>query len=315
MLATADNPGATLAQPQRESRLRRFVRRYGWSYAFVLPSLITFSLFTLIPVLWSFVISFQRFSLARGGRWQDPWYENYVDAFTKQGGVFVIAIQNTLIFSAFTVIANILFGLILASLIQPLSNYLKTFFRAAYYLPAVTSTLIIGMTWRYIFNAQWGFANWILRMVGLEPVRWLSNPDIALTSVTLSAVLTMPATAVVLFSAAMGSVPTEYYEAAELDGAGPIRRWWSITLPLVKSTTLYLVVLYTIASFEVFDRVYAMVPSGVANSTQTIVTQIYNNGFKELDFGVASAQAFILFLMIAVLAVVQFRALRSDVEY
>lgn len=314
-MATADNPGATLAQPQRESRLRRFVRRYGWSYAFVLPSLITFSLFTLIPVLWSFVISFQRFSLARGGRWQDPWYENYVDAFTKQGGVFVIAIQNTLIFSAFTVIANILFGLILASLIQPLSNYLKTFFRAAYYLPAVTSTLIIGMTWRYIFNAQWGFANWILRMVGLEPVRWLSNPDIALTSVTLSAVLTMPATAVVLFSAAMGSVPTEYYEAAELDGAGPIRRWWSITLPLVKSTTLYLVVLYTIASFEVFDRVYAMVPSGVANSTQTIVTQIYNNGFKELDFGVASAQAFILFLMIAVLAVVQFRALRSDVEY
>jgi multiple sugar transport system permease protein len=113
----------------------------------------------------------------------------------------------------------------------------------------------------------------------------------------------------------MGSVPREYYEAAELDGAGPIRQWWSITLPLIKSTTLYLVVLYTIASFEVFDRVYAMVPSGVANSTQTIVTQIYNNAFREFDFGVASAQAFILFLMVAAVAVVQFRALRSDVEY
>jgi multiple sugar transport system permease protein len=295
--------------------LTRFLRKYGWSYGFVLPAMITFLLFTLIPVLWSFVISFQEFSLSRGGSWIDPWYENYVDAFTKQRGVFRIAIVNTLIYTVFTVTAAIFFGLVLASLIQPLSNRLKTFFRAAYYLPAVTSALIIGMTWRYIFNAQWGFANYLLRLMGMEPVRWLSDPSIALGSITLSAVLTMPATAVVLFSAAMGSIPTEYYEAAELDGAGPIRRWWSITIPLIKSTTLYLVVLYTIASFEVFERVYAMVPSGVGNSTQTIVTQIYTNGFKELDFGVASAQAFILFLMIAALAVVQFRFLRSDVEY
>ncbi len=295
--------------------LRRFARRYGWSYLFVLPSLITFALFTLIPVLWSFVISFQTFSLSKGGTWVDPWYNNYVRAFTQQRGVFWIAIQNTLFYSIFTVTSAILFGLILASLIQPLSNRLKTIFRAAYYLPAVTSALIIGMTWRYIFNAQWGFANWVLRLMGMEPIRWLSDPNLALGSVTLSAVLTMPATAVVLFSAAMGSIPAEYYEAAELDGAGPIRRWWSITVPLIKSTTLYLVVLYTIASFEVFDRVYAMVPSGVANSTQTIVLQIYTNGFKELNFGVASAQAFVLFVMIAILAVIQFRALRSDVEY
>lgn len=295
--------------------LRRFGRKHGWSYLFILPSLITFALFTLIPVLWSFIISFQDFSLARGGTWMDPWFDNYVTAFTRQRRVFLIAIQNTLIYSFFTVTAAILFGLVLASLIQPLANRMKTFFRAAYYLPAVTSALIIGMTWRYIFNAQWGFANWVLRGLGMEPIRWLSDPSIALGSVTLSAVLTMPATAVVLFSAAMGSIPPDYYEAAELDGAGPIRRWWSITVPLIKSTTLYLVVLYTIASFEVFDRVYAMVPSGVGNSTQTIVTQIYTNGFKELDFGVASAQAFILFLMIAVVAVAQFRALRSDVEY
>lgn len=301
--------------PPRANGLRRFVQRYGWSYAFVLPSLITFTLFTLVPVIWSFIISFQRFSLVRGGTWVDPWYQNYVAAFSRQSGVFVIAIQNTLVYTFFTVIANILFGLILASLIQPLGNRMRTFFRAAYYLPAVTSALIIGMTWRYIFNAQWGFANYILRLLGLEPIRWLSDPNIALTSITLSAILTMPATAVVLFSAAMGSIPSEYYEAAEIDGAGPIRRWWSITIPLIKSTTLYLVVLYTIASFEVFERVYAMVPSGVGNSTQTIVTQIYNNAFKEFDFGVASAQAFILFVMIAIMAVIQFRALRSDVEY
>jgi multiple sugar transport system permease protein len=306
-------PGA--ASRRSESAIRRFFRRHGWSYAFVLPSLITFTVFVLVPVVWAFIISFQTYGLARGGRWVAPLYDNYVDAFTQFNGLFIRAVRNTLIYTAFTVTANILLGLILASLIQPLSHRLRTFFRAAYYLPAVTSALIIGMTWSYIFNAQWGFANYLLRLVGLSPVRWLSDPDIALTSVTLSAILTMPATAIVLFSAAMGSIPQEYYEAAEIDGAGPIRKWWNITVPLIKSTTLYLVVLYTIASFEVFERIYVMVPSGVGNSTQTIVTQIYNNGFKDLNYGVASAQAFILFLMVALVAIFQFRVLRSDVEY
>jgi multiple sugar transport system permease protein len=295
--------------------MRQFIRRHGWSYVFIAPSLLTFTIFTLVPVAWAVIISFQKYSLVRGGQWIDPIYKNFVTAFTQFSGVFVSAIGNTLLYAAITVTANIFIGLILASLIQPLSNRLRTFFRAAYYLPAVTSALIIGLTWAYIFNAQWGFANYILRWFGMEPVRWLSDPDIALGSVTLSAVLTIPATAVVLFSAAMGSIPPDYYEAAELDGAGPVRRWWHITVPLIKSTTLYLVVIYTIASFEVFERIYIMVPSGVGNSTQTIVTQIYNNGFKDLNFGVASAQALVLFAMIALVAVVQFRVLRSDVEY
>lgn len=300
---------------RRESTIRQFIRKHGWSYAFILPSMITFTVFVLVPVVWAFIISFQRYSIARGGRWVTPFYKNYVDGFTQFNGLFVTAIRNTLIYTLFTVASSILLGLILASLIQPLSHRLKTFFRAAYYLPAVTSAIVVGMTWAYIFNAQWGFANYLLRRIGMSPLRWLSDPDIALTSVTLSAVLTMPATAIVLFSAAMGSVPPEYYEAAELDGAGPIRKWWTITIPLIKSTTLYLVVLYTIASFEVFERIYVMVPSGVGNSTQTIVTQIYNNGFKELNYGIASAQAFVLFLMVGLVALIQFRFLRSDVEY
>ena len=295
--------------------VRKFFKQYGWSYAFILPTMTTFVVFTLFPMVWSFVISFQQYSLVRGGRWVDPLWANYVDAFTMFGGIFITAIRNTTLYSLFTVTTNIMVGLILASLIQPLSHRFRTFFRAAYYLPAVTSALIVGMTWAYIFNGQWGFANYLLRLIGLEPVRWLSNPDIALGSVTLSAMLTIPATAVVLYSASMGSIPTEFYEAAELDGANSIQKWWHITIPLIKSTTLYLVVLYTIASFEVFERIYVMVPSGVGNSTQTIVTQIYNNGFKDFNFGIASAQAFVLFLIIASVAVFQFRFLRSDVEY
>lgn len=295
--------------------IREFFRKYGWSYLFILPSMTTFFVFVLFPVVWSFVISFQKYSLARGGTWMDPFYANYVQAFTMLQGIFVTAIRNTVLYTVFTVTTNIFVGLILASLIQPLSHRLRTFFRAAYYLPAVTSAIIVGMTWAYIFNGQWGFANYLLRLVGIAPLRWLSDPDIALASVTLSAMLTIPATAVVLYSAAMGGIPTEFYEAAELDGATGIGKWWHITVPLIKSTTLYLVVLYTIASFEVLERIYIMVPSGVGNSTQTIVTQIYNNGFKDFNFGVASAQAFVLFMIIAIIAVFQFRFLRTDVEY
>ena len=295
--------------------ITRFFRKYGWSYLFILPSMLTFVIFTFAPVIWTFIISFQKYSLVRGGRWMDPLWGNYITAFTQTNGVFVKAIGNTLLYSASTVFVNVMLGLILASLIQPLSHRKRTFFRAAYYLPAVSSALLIGMTWAYIYNAQWGFANYIFRLLGLTPVRWLSDPDIAMWSIIVSTLLTIPATAVVLYSAASGSLPTQYYQAAELNWSSPIRKWLTITVPLLKSTTLYLLVVYTIASFEVFDKIYVMVPSGVANSTQTIVTQIYNSAFKDFDMGVASAQALVLFVMIAVVAVFQFRIFRSDVEY
>ncbi|HEY0735817.1 MAG TPA: sugar ABC transporter permease [Herpetosiphonaceae bacterium] len=289
------------------------MRRYGWGYAFVLPSMLTFTIFVLVPVVWSFLISLQDYRLRGESKWVG--FDNYVEAFTTQSGVFVTALGNTLYYTLLTVTANIFVALILASLIQPLNKYAQTFFRAAYYLPAVTSAVIIAMVWRWMYNTQWGFLNYLLSLVGLAPVRWLSDPNIALNSITLSTILTVPATGVVLFSAAMSGIPRDFYEAAELDGAGPIRKWWNITLPLIKSTTLYLVVLYTIASFEVFEKVFVMVPSGVGNSTQTIVTQIYQNGFQQFRYGVAAAQAFILFLIIASVAVLQFRLLRSDVEY
>jgi len=295
------------------SPVRRFFRRYGWGYAFILPSMIVFVIFRLAPVVYAFLISLQNYRLSGNSTWVG--FQNYFDAFTTQSGVFKEALRNTLFYTVFTVTANIFVGLILASLIQPLGKYAQTFFRAAFYLPAVTSAVIIAMIWRWMYNTQWGFLNYLLSLIHLGPVKWLSDPAIALKSITLSTILTVPATAVVLFSAAMGGIPRELYEAAELDGAGPIRRWWNITLPLIKPTTLYLTVLYTIASFEVFEKIFIMVPSGVGNSTQVIVTQIYQNGFQQFRYGVAAAQAFILFLIIASVAIVQFRFLRSNVEY
>src|SRR6185295_1863286 len=179
------------AQGTYMRRVQRFINRYGWGYAFVLPSMVTFAIFTLIPVFWSLIISFQQYSLRTGGKWVG--FANYLTAFTTQSGVFVTALKNTLYYTVITVTANIFVGLILASLIQPLGRTAKTFFRAAYYLPAVTSVVIMAMTWRWIFNAQWGLLNYLFSLVGLPAVRWLSDPNIALYSIILSTVLTVPA--------------------------------------------------------------------------------------------------------------------------
>lgn len=304
---------ATSQPKNEENKLFSFMKKHAWSYAFILPSLLVFSIFTLIPVGWALIISFQHYNFVWDGKWVG--LQNYTHAFTFGGGVFVKAIQDTLFYSVVTVTANIFIALILAGLIQTCNTYWRTFFVAAYYLPAVTSLVIIAMTWRWIFNSEYGLFNYLLSVVHIAPIRWLSDPKIVLNSITLSTVLAVPATGVILFNAAMSGVPTELYEAAKIDGAGAIRRWWSITLPLIKSTTLFLVVLYTISSFQVFERFFLMVPSGVGDSTQVVVTQIYQNGFQNFNYGLASAQAFILFLIILALAVVQFRFFRSDVEY
>ncbi|HLI71578.1 MAG TPA: sugar ABC transporter permease [Ktedonobacteraceae bacterium] len=297
----------------KENKLQSFCKKYGWAYIFILPSLLVFAIFTLIPAVWALLISFQDYFFAWNGRWVG--LQNYIDAFTFGDGVFGRAIENTLYYTAITVTANIFVALILASLLQRCNKFWRTFFLGVYYLPAVTSTVIIAITWRWIYNSEFGLLNYLLELVHLGPVRWLSDPNIVLNSIVLSTVLTVPATGVVLFNAAMGGIPTELYEAARIDGAGPIRRWWNITIPLIKPTTLYLVVLYTIYSFQVFDKVYVMLPSGVGDSAQFIVTQIYQNGFESFYYGIASAQAFILLLMIASVAVVQFRLLKTDVEY
>ena len=301
------------ARQAEGSGIGRFFRRYGWGYAFVLPSVLTFAVFTLVPMLWAILISFQNFKLNGTSTWVG--LQNYHDAFTTQSGIFGTALKNTLFYTVCTVTANILIGLILASLITSLGRKAQVFFRAAFYLPAVTSAVIIAMVWRWLYNTQWGFFNYLLGLAHLPSVGWLSNPDLALRSITLSTVLTVPATAVVLFSASIAGVPKDYYEAARLDGASAITQWWRITVPLIKPTTLYLTVLYTIASFEVFEKAYIMVPSGVGNSTQTIVTQVYQNGFQQFRYGIAAAQGVILFLLTIAVAVVQFRFLRSDVEY
>ncbi len=292
--------------------MRAALRRHGWSYLFVLPTFSLFVVFTLLPVVQAFGLSLQSATIA-GGEWIG--LQNFVTL--AEDPVFRQALGNTVLYSLVVVAAQLTLALVVASLIQPLGPKSQTFYRALFYLPLVNSAILVAMVWRWIFNPNpFGLANTVLGAVGFEPLLWIGSSDQALAAVILSAVLTIPGGGVVLYSAAMGSLPRELYEAAEVEGAGALTKWWYITVPLLKPTTLYLLVIYTILAFQVFERVYVMTNGGGPNNaTITIVQLVYSTAFQFGRYGLASAMAVVLFIMAVAVAVVQFRSLRSDVEY
>ena len=288
------------------------LRRHGWSYLFVLPTFSLFVVFTLLPVAQGLVLSLQD-ARVTGGSFIG--LANFVtlgeDPVVRQ------AVGNTVLYATVVVAAQVTLALVVASLIQPLGAKSRVFYRALFYLPLVNSAILVAMVWRWIFNPNpFGLANAALGTIGLGPFLWIGSSDQALLAVILSAVLTIPGGGVVLYSAAMGSLPRELYEAADLEGASPFAKWRHITVPLLRPTTLYLVVVYTILAFQVFERVYIMTNGGGPNNaTITIVQLIYSTAFQFGRYGLASAMAVVLFMMAMVVAVVQFRSLRSDVEY
>ncbi len=292
--------------------MRAALRRHGWSYLFVLPTFSLFALFTLLPVVQAFVLSLQSARIVGG---EFIGLQNFVTL--AEDPVFRQALGNTVLYSAVVVAAQLTLALVVASLIQPLGPRSQTFYRALFYLPLVNSAILVAMVWRWIFNANpYGLANTVLGLFGSGPLLWIGSSDQALAAVILRAVLTIPGGGVVLYSAAMGSLPRELYEAAEVEGAGALTKWWYITVPLLKPTTLYLLVIYTILAFQIFERVYVMTNGGGPNNaTITIVQLIYSTAFQFGRYGLASAMAVVLFLMAVAVAVVQFRSLRSDVEY
>jgi multiple sugar transport system permease protein len=290
----------------------RGLRRHAWSYFFILPTFSLFVLFTLLPVLQGLALSLQNATVV-GGDWIG--LENFVTL--AQDPVFRQALGNTVLYATVVVAAQVTLALVVASLIQPLGTQSRVFYRALFYLPLVNSAILVAMVWRWIFNPNpFGLANTALGAIGLGPFLWIGSSDEALLAVILSAVLTIPGGGVVLYSAAISSLPRELYEAAEVEGASWLAKWRFITIPLLKPTTLYLLVVYTILAFQVFERVYVMTGGGGPNNaTITIVQLIYSTAFQFGRYGLASAMAVVLFAMAVAVAVAQFRSLRTDVEY
>jgi len=291
--------------------MQRAIRQNLWIYLVLIPPFFLLLLFTLIPIVRSFLLSFQEWTI-RDSAWVG------MDNFVRLGNdpVFFKALTNTLLYTVAVVPLSTAIALALAELVRPLPAAIQTFFKAAFYLPAVVAAVVIVLVWRWIYNPNsYGLLNYLLAQMGKEPVLWLQEVKLALPALTATSLIGGHGAAVVLLLAAMGSIPKHLYESARLDGSSRWAEFWYITVPLLKPTLLYLVVLGTIGSFQVFIGIFLLTNGGPNYATTTSVFYIYRVGFVHFEFGYASAQAVVLFLIIMVFSALLFRSLSSEVEY
>jgi multiple sugar transport system permease protein len=292
--------------------LIRAVVKERWAYLFLAVPLALFAVFHILPMIATILLGFADYF--PGGLPVWAGLSNY--AYALSDDLFWKSLWNTLLYTLGVVPASILISLLLAYLIYGLSRtWAQTFFKSAFYIPVVTSGAILSLVWLWLFNPARGLFNYLLSFIGLGPYTWTSDPQMALPSLTFMAVAGGHGAAIVLLTAAMGSIPVTYYEAARMDGASAWRQFWSITVPLLRPTLLYLVVTSTIASFQVFTQVLMMTGGGPNYATTTLVYLIYIDAFEYFDFGKAAAEATLLSLGLGVVAVIQYKWLASDVEY
>jgi len=276
----------------------------------VIPAVSITGLFLFYPLADALLLAFRDYRIGEVGGYT---IENFVRAINDPK--FVKAGWNTLVYSLVVVPANVFTALVVASLIYGMKGWLKNFFRAAYYLPGVASVVVLTMVWRWIFNTEVGLCNTTLRWLGMAPIGWLTDPDIAFWSVIISGILKSPGGSMLIYLASMANIPQSLYESADIEGAGPLRKWWHITVPLLSGTTTFLMITGAIAALQVFAQVLMLTDGGPGISTQVVVYRVYTSAFRDFDFGLSSAMALILFIAIMVITVAQKYLAKQDVEY
>lgn len=277
---------------------------------YVLPYVIGLLVFTALPFVASFWLSFTDYRLMQGAHFVG--LENYVDLFTR-GRTFGKSLNVTLLYVVMTVPLKLAFALFIAVIL----NYkLKAigFFRTAYYVPSILGgSIAIAVLWRYIF-ADTGLANIALTSIGFDAVNWFGNPGTPLFTITLLR-LWQFGSAMVIFLAALQSIDKSLYEAAAIDGAGKWRTFWSITLPLLTPVIFFNLVMQMVQAFQEFNGPYVITNGGPLKSTYLLPLYIYEMAFKKFDMGYASAIAWVLFAIIMVLTVVAFWSSKRWVYY
>jgi len=277
----------------------------------VSPALVTQILFIYFPLGWSFFVSFFRWNLIRPMRFIG--FDNYTSMFTSSD--FWSSMSVTFIYVAVTVPVSILIGLLLALLVNLPWLKGKGVFRTFFYIPVITSMAAAAVIWAWIFEGNVGLLNYFLSWFGVKSINWLSDPDYALIALMIIGIWKRIGYNMVLFLAGLQVIPRTYYEAADIDGASTFSKFMSITWPLLSPTTLFVTVMQFIASFRVFVSVSVITRGGPANSTRVITFYLYENAFGYLKFGYAAAISVVMFLMMVVFTLIQFRFSKRRVHY
>jgi multiple sugar transport system permease protein len=271
---------------------------------------LAFLIFSLYPMVDSIILSFQRLRLT-GREWVG--LENY-ERLASEPAFFKI-LMGAFLYALLIVPPGVLLSLVLATLIFRLPVAVGTFFKSAFYLPVVTSGVVLSMVWLYMYDPAFGLLNHLLGRIGINPVLWLADPRFSLISLVFMYHASSWGGSIIILTASMGGIPKELYEAAAIEGASIFRQVISITVPLLKPALTYVSILGTIASLQIFTEIFVMTRGGPNFATTNMVFSIYEYGFIRFDFGRASAVAIILLVATVGLAVIQFRLMRTNVEY
>ena len=302
--------GAKRASRSRRSRLRK--GDAFWAYILILPTVIGLGTFSIWPTIQTFYFSFTEWGSFGGNTWTGT--DNYVDVF--QDDQLAQAFLNTTIFSLIT-LASVPIAIVLAVLLNRKGMKGVPVYRVIYFLPVVTLPAAIALVWKLLYNGDYGIVNWLLSLVGINGPYWLSDPSWAIIAVSLVSVWGSVGYNMVLFLAGLQSIPPQFYEAAQIDGAGPVRQFFSVTMPLLTPTTFFVTVITVINSLQAFDLVYLMVgrTNPALEKTKTVVYLFYEKGIIQNDGGYAAAIAFVLLAVILLITLIQFRVQKRWVHY
>jgi len=278
----------------------KMIKEHGW---------ISFFVWLVSYVL----IEFQFPSLINGKSYGIIDY--FLDASEKN--LFFKALTNTTYYVILTVPIGIALSLLIALLLNN-DVRLKAFFRTSFFIPFVTSTVAVGLIWKWIFNDDVGLLNYLLTTIGLQPVKWLKDAKWTIPTVSIVSIWKSVGYNAMIFLAGLQSIDTFYYEAAEVDGASSFQKFTKITWPLLSPTTFFLLIVSVIGSFKVFQEVFILydgLPGPYGNSGMTMVYYVFDLFYRQQRMGIASAAAYLLFLVILVFTFVQYRVGDKVVEY
>lgn len=296
----------------KKHRTNQIIRRNRRNaYCFLLPNLIGFILFTFIPVISAFVLSFMQWDGANTATFIG--LDNFKQLF--KDSTFIISFWNTIYYSLATVPLTIVTSLILAILLNKGIKGLK-FFRALHFFPHIASIVAVAVVWQFLYNPDLGPINMFLKTIGIiNPPRWTASVDWAMPAVILMSVWKSSGYYMVMFLAGLQGIPNSLYEVADIDGASAFKKFWYVTLPMLSPTMFFVVIVCLINSFKVFTQIYIMTEGGPGRATSVLVYTIYNQAFLNFKFGYASAMALVLFAMVFIISVIQFKVQEKWVNY
>ncbi|QGN59106.1 carbohydrate ABC transporter permease [Nostocoides sp. HKS02] len=309
-------PADTQVRPRRFPwrRGRAWGGSTGTAYLFLAPGLVLFVTLIAYPVLLALRISFYDWKVVQGA--VSPFVG--LDQYTRALGDPILrkAAVNTVFYLVATVPAQLAIGMALALLLNRAIRG-RVVFRALYYLPVITSWVVVSLVFEYLFNTQAGLVNHVLvdwlHVIG-APVDWLGSRWPALVTLSLLGIWKGVGWSMLIFLAALQAVPRELLDSAAVDGAGPVRQFFSVILPLLRPVVAFVTVMLVIGGFNVFISVFIMTGGGPANDTEVVLTYMYKQAFTFLDFGYGSAIAYLLALVIFALSFAQMRLFRYDQE-